>query len=210
MSYRAHVAVTRNRLDTTFLPSTAIVIIAVPCCSPPLHHLPPPPYTCLLLLAFDLGAAQGTTNSAVALIVNGTPTMVRNARGKFTTPSVVSYTRKPASAKSSKTKMETSEEADNDSTDSAEITVGKPADEVAPSGGETAGRSSEAWGVVVGAPAVERIPIHPRSTYSSVKRLIGRTVKEAKEAGVSLGALNVDQVRVGTGRALLGVWSGKC
>ena len=40
-----------------------------------------------------------------------------------------------------------------------------------------------------------RVASHPRSTYSSVKRVVGRTRKEAKEAGVGLGALNVDQVR---------------
>lgn len=95
--------------------------------------------------------------------------------------------------------MEPSEKADNGKTNGAETTIGRPDGEVTSHVGETADRSSGTWGVVVGAPAMERIPSHPRSTYSSVKRLIGRTVKEAKEAGVSLGALNVDQVRVGTG-----------
>lgn len=49
--------------------------------------------------------------------------------------------------------------------------------------------------IYVGEAAVERIATHPQSTYSSVKRVVGRTKKEAKEAGVGLGALNVDQVR---------------
>lgn len=49
--------------------------------------------------------------------------------------------------------------------------------------------------IYVGEAAVARIATHPRSTYSSVKRIVGRTKKQAKEAGVGLGALNVDQVR---------------
>lgn len=50
--------------------------------------------------------------------------------------------------------------------------------------------------IYVGEAAVERIATHPRTTYSSVKRIVGRTKREAKEAGVGLGALNVDQVLV--------------
>lgn len=49
--------------------------------------------------------------------------------------------------------------------------------------------------IAIGEAAVARIASHPRNTYSSVKRIVGRTKKEAKEAGVGLGALNVDQVR---------------
>lgn len=49
--------------------------------------------------------------------------------------------------------------------------------------------------IVIGEAALARIASHPRNTYSSVKRVVGRTRKEAKEAGVGLGALNVDQVR---------------
>ena len=48
--------------------------------------------------------------------------------------------------------------------------------------------------VVIGEAASKRVASQPRSTYSSVKRVIGRTRKEAKEAGVGLGALNVDKV----------------
>lgn len=48
--------------------------------------------------------------------------------------------------------------------------------------------------VLVGERAVVRVATHPRSTYSSAKRVLGRTKKEAKKAGVGLGALNVDQV----------------
>ena len=48
--------------------------------------------------------------------------------------------------------------------------------------------------IYVGEAAVARIATHPKNTYSSVKRIVGRTKKQAKEAGVGLGALNVDQV----------------
>ncbi|CAM9340575.1 unnamed protein product [Ectocarpus sp. 6 AP-2014] len=47
--------------------------------------------------------------------------------------------------------------------------------------------------IFVGEAAAARIATDPKNTYSSVKRIVGRTKKEAKEAGVGLGALNVDQ-----------------
>lgn len=106
-------------------------------------------------------ASQGTTNSAVAVIVDGQPVMVPNSRGKVTTPSVVSF-KKRASDKAS-----------------------------AKGGGGGGGLAR----IAIGEAAVARIASHPRNTYSSVKRIVGRTKKEAKEAGVGLGALNVDQVR---------------
>lgn len=63
-------------------------------------------------------------------------------------------------------------------------------------GGGREGGAGVLGKIVVGEAAVARIATHPRSTYSSVKRVVGRTKKEAKEAGVGLGALNVDQVRL--------------
>lgn len=63
-------------------------------------------------------------------------------------------------------------------------------------GGGKGGEGGEGLArIVIGEAAVARIASHPRNTYSSVKRVVGRTRKEAKEAGVGLGALNVDQVR---------------
>lgn len=109
---------------------------------------------------------QGTTNSAVAVIVEGKPVMVPNSRGKLTTPSVVSF-------KKRKSSNHATEEKDG--------------------GGKGGGGGLTR--IVIGEAAVARIASHPRSTYSSVKRIVGRTRREAKEAGVGLGALNVDQVK---------------
>ncbi|CAN0175318.1 unnamed protein product [Ascophyllum nodosum] len=100
-----------------------------------------------------VGIDLGTTNSAVALIVNGKPAMVPNSHGRFTTPSVVSLKNK----------------------------------------GKASSTTEGGVRVVIGEAASKRVASQPRSTYSSVKRVIGRTRKEAKEAGVGLGALNVDK-----------------
>eukprot|EP00904_Undaria_pinnatifida_P008545 jgi/Undpi1/4820/HiC_scaffold_19.g08173.m1 len=114
-----------------------------------------------------VGIDLGTTNSAVAVIVEGKPVMVPNSRGKLTTPSVVSF-------KKRKSSNHATEEKDGG---------GK-------GGGGGGGGLTR---IVIGEAAVARIASHPRSTYSSVKRIVGRTRREAKEAGVGLGALNVDQ-----------------
>lgn len=131
---------------------------------------------------------QGTTNSAVAVIVDGQPIIIKNADGKFTTPSVVSYTsdnrkrnQRHVAGNGQNNREEDEQNADN-------LRSG-----VAAGGGVILGVGETPPGVFVGAAAVERLAIDPRSTYSSVKRVMGRTVKEAREAGVGLGALNVDQ-----------------
>lgn len=139
--------------------------------------------------------------------------MIPNPQDKLTTPSVVSYTRKAsANASSAQTASKTgdpSEKAGNGNPDNgndAGVTLAAPVgSSVASEGGVTFGDAEETPGVLVGAPAMERIPIDPRNTYSSVKRVMGRTLKEAKEAGVSLGALNVDQVKLEFGLLGLGL-----
>lgn len=140
--------------------------------------------------------------------------MIPNPQGKVTTPSVVSYTRR-ASANTFPAKLapeteKLSEKVGNsihdhannggDNDDDDGVTLSTPIGDGVPSqGGVALGDVGDAMGVLVGTPAMERIPIDPRNTFSSVKRVIGRTLKEAKEAGVSLGALNVDQVQVDIG-----------
>ncbi|CAM9960422.1 unnamed protein product [Pylaiella littoralis] len=209
-----------------------------------------------------VGIDLGTTNSAVAVIVDGKPVMVPNSRGSFTTPSVVSFkvrsSRKKNNTKqqqqqqqregqapfpsSTSTSASTSSRRNNNNNNVRAARRRAPAalggggggggerdldydysssssesPVVAPASGKAEGSSSSSSSssktsateedrqqgagsgsgglarIYVGEAAVARIATHPKSTYSSVKRIVGRTKKQAKEAGVGLGALNVDQ-----------------
>jgi hypothetical protein len=79
----------------------------------------------------SVGIDLGTTNSAVAAVVDGSPKILANRAGHSTTPSVVAF----------------------------------------------AGDK-----ILVGAEAVEQADSNPANTFSSVKRIIGRKLKEANKA----------------------------
>lgn len=74
--------------------------------------------------ALSVGIDLGTTNSAVSVLKNGSPVMIPNELGEFSTPSIVSYT--------------------------------------------------EDGEVLVGSAAKPRLLSHPDTTFSSVKRLMGK------------------------------------
>lgn len=178
---------------------------------------------------------KGTTNSAVAVIVDGQPVMVPNKRGSFTTPSVVSFrvrgtgksrsdkntpasstgtaNRRRSAAAGKRRRMpqatnSSSRDLDYDYSDSGGSSSSSSTASTQPAAAQEKGvagdggdgdRDGSGGGglarIYVGEAAVARIATHPKNTYSSVKRIVGRTKKQAKEAGVGLGALNVDQVR---------------
>eukprot|EP00752_Nemacystus_decipiens_P005820 g5262.t1 len=183
-----------------------------------------------------VGIDLGTTNSAVAVIVDGQPVMVPNARGRFTTPSVVSFKvrgnmtkgsssspsptqrqREPAAAaaaaRGSKRRAPATPSSDrdldyNESSPAAAAAIATEGGEGSSKAKSTRQQRQEGLGddhggggsgggglarIYVGEAAAARIATHPKTTYSSVKRIVGRTKKQAKEAGVGLGALNVDQ-----------------
>lgn len=179
------------------------------------------------------------------MIVDGQPVVVPNARGSFTTPSVVSFKvrsnkgkgkgkrkgkgqgtsssptgrRRAGAGAAGKRRAPVTPSSDLD-LDYSKPTAGDNAEHGDPSHKPSAnarhhqqqeengddddvgdgGDGSRGGGlarIYVGEAAVARIATHPKNTFSSVKRIVGRTKKQAKAAGVGLGALNVDQVSQG-------------
>ncbi len=96
-----------------------------------------------------VGVDLGTTNSVVAMVKDGQPTVVRNAEGERITPSAVAW-------------------------------VG-PGDR----------------DVLIGRRALNQKAVNPQNTFTSIKRLIGRSNMDAARAGMKVNARYSD-VELGT------------
>ncbi len=85
-----------------------------------------------------VGIDLGTTNSVVAMVKDGQPTVIRNAEGERTTPSAVAW--------------------------------------VGPGDGD----------VLIGQRALNQKTVNPQNTFTSIKRLIGRSNTDATKAGMKV------------------------